>query len=202
MMRESEQTQRMKSQGDLLPERKSLASMSSTTTNSNIPLMAMTPISSSNTSNTSNNLYKDLTSSLFDPMSSSSTHSLSSMSTSQTMPSLLRPTAPMAQPQAPMRPTMNFSATSNRTDLTSSLLNNVNSFASRSQASPMGVPMNAMNSAMPSPYFNAGPSTGGALFQPPPAPGSMVMKGPGGSSNTAARPKTAASELDDLFNWS
>lgn len=200
-MRESEQTQRIKSQGDLIPERKSLASMSSAT-NSNIPLMAMTPISSSNTPNTSNHLYKDLTSSLFDPMSSSSmhSHSHSSMSTSQTMPSLLRPSVPMAQPQAPMRPTMNFSATSNRTDLTSSLLNNVNSLASRSQASPTGVPMNAMNPAMPSPYFNAGPSTGGALFQPPPAAGSMVMKGPGGSSNTAARPKTAASELDDLFN--
>ena len=197
-MRESEQTHRMKSQGDLIPERKGPMSLSNTT-NSNIPLMAMTPISSSNTSATSNNLYKDLTSSLFDPMSSSSTQSLSGMSTSQTMPSLLRPTAPMAPAQAPMRPTMNFSATSNRTDLTSSLLNNVNSFASRSQATPTGVPMNSMNTAMPSPYFNAGGSSGGALFQPPPAPGSVVMKGSGSSANVA-RSKTAAAELDDLFN--
>jgi hypothetical protein len=61
--------------------------------------------------------------------------------------------------------------------------------------------MNSMNtnSSMPSPYFNAGPTNNGALFQPPPPPGSAVIKGSTASSNVI-RPKTAASELDDLFN--
>jgi hypothetical protein len=61
--------------------------------------------------------------------------------------------------------------------------------------------MNSMNtnSSMPSPYFNSGPTNNGALFQRPPAPGSTVIKGSTASSN-AIRPKTAASELDDLFN--
>ena len=63
MMRESEQNQRMKSQGDLVPDRKAPLS-SLTNTNSNIPLMNLTPTHVSNTSST---LLKDLTSSLFDP---------------------------------------------------------------------------------------------------------------------------------------
>ncbi len=58
--------------------------------------------------------------------------------------------------------------------------------------------MNA-NSSMPSPYFNSGTTNNGVLFQPPPPPGSTVIKGSTTSSNVT-RPKTAASELDDLFN--
>jgi hypothetical protein len=201
-MRESEQTQRMKSQVDLIPERRTVSSMS-TTNNSNVPLMAMTPISASNSSNSSSAFFKDLTSTLFDPTSmSTSTQSLTGLSSSQTMPSLVRPTAPMTMQQptsAPVRPTLNFSSTSNRTDLTSSLLNNINSLGSRSQATSTGVPMNTMNSSMPSPYFNAGPSNNGVVFQPPPPPGSTIMKGSIGSSNMT-RSKTATSELDDLFN--
>ncbi|CAF1318027.1 unnamed protein product [Adineta ricciae] len=200
MMRETEQTQRMKSQGELIPDKKTpLASLP--TTKSNIPLMSMTPMSSLAASNSSSALYKDLTSSLFDPNSPQQASSSSfpsqplyGMTTSQTMPSLIRPTI---TPQQPIRPAMNFSSSSSSktTDLTSSLLNNINSLASRPQTSPSTTPMNA-NSSMPTPYFNSNPGT---LFQPPPPPGSTVIRGSITPSNTV-RPKSAASELDDLFN--
>ena len=196
-MRESEQTQRMKSQGELVPERRVA---SSTTTNSNIPLMAMTPISASSSTASSSNpsaaFLKDLTSSLFDQSAPNPAQSMYGMSTSQTMPSLLRPAAPMI-PQPPIRPAMNFSSSSNTTDLTSSLMNNLNILGSRSPTGSTTVPMNAMANA--SPYFNSGPTNNGALFQPPPPPGSTVVKGVGGPANMT-RSKTAASELDDLFN--
>ncbi len=57
--------------------------------------------------------------------------------------------------------------------------------------------MNSMmtNSSMPSPFFNTGATNNGALFQPPPPPGSTVVKG-----STPVQPKSASSELDDLFN--
>ena len=200
-MRESEQTQRMKSQGDLVPERRLAApSTTSSTTHSNIPLMAMTPMSAStstaSSSNTSAMFLKDLTSSLFDQSAPTPAQSMYGMSTSQTMPSLLRPTAPMI-PQQPIRPAMNFSSSSNTTDLTSSLMNNLNILGSRSQTSSTAVPMNALANA--SPYFNSGPTNNGGLFQPPPPPGSTVVKGTTGPTNMT-RSKTAASELDDLFN--
>ncbi|UJR28491.1 hypothetical protein I4U23_009729 [Adineta vaga] len=199
MMRESEQTQRMKSQGELVPERKTpLASLP--TTNSNVPLMSMTPMASSTTSSSST-FYKDLTSTLFDQnlsQQSSPSQPFYGMTTSQTMPSLIRPTVA----QQPIRPPMNFSSSSTSssktTDLTSSLLNNINSLSSRPQTSPSTTPMNA-NSSMSSTYFNSGMSNTGTLFQPPPPPGSTVIKGSITSSNVT-RPKTAASELDDLFN--
>lgn len=205
MMRESEQTQRMKSQGELMPERKPPLS-SLTNTNSNAPLMTLTPMAASTTtSNSSSTLYKDLTSSLFDPnapsafSSSSSSQPMYGMSTSQTMPSLLRPTVPQTQPQ--QRPPMNFtSLSSNKTDLTSSLLNNINSLGGRPQMSPSTRPMNSMpaSSSMAASFFNTPSANNGALFQPPPPPGSTVVKG----SNVPgpAAPKSAASELDDLFN--
>ena len=191
----------MKSQGELVPERRVASSTTTTTTNnSNIPLMAMSPISAStstaSSSHTSAAFLKDLTSSLFDQSAPTPAQSVFGMSTSQTMPSLLRPAAPMI-PQQPIRPAMNFSSSSNTTDLTSSLMNNLNILGSRSQTSSTTVPMNAMANA--SPYFNAGPTNNGALFQPPPPPGSTVMKGASGPANMT-RSKTAASELDDLFN--
>ena len=165
--------------------------------------MSMTPMSSLTASNSSSALYKDLTSSLFDPNSPQQTSSSSSfpsqslygMTTSQTMPSLIRPTI---TPQQPSRPAMNFSSSSSSsktTDLTSSLLNNINSLGSRPQTSPSTTPMNA-NSSIPTPYFNSNPGT---LFQPPPPPGSTVIRGSITPAN-AVRPKSAASELDDLFN--
>lgn len=202
MMRESEQNQRIKSQGELVPERKAPLS-SLTNNNSNAPLMTLTPTTASTTqSNSSSALYRDLTSSLFDPNAptsiSSSSQPLYGMSTSQTMPSLLRPTIP--QPQTQPRPSMNFNSSSNKTDLTSSLLNNINSLGGRPQTSPSMRPMGSMNTtpSMPTPFFNAPATNNGVLFQPPPPPGSTVMKG----SNvvTPVAPKTAASELDDLFN--
>jgi len=196
MMRAGEQTQRMKSQGELIPERKNVSS-SSTKTNSNVPLMTLTPTPSTST-NSSSAYYKDLTSTLFDPNPPTSSQPFYGMSTSQTMPSLIRPTIP---PQQQQRPTLNFSSSSNKTDLTASLLNNMNSLSPRPQTTQTTIPMNSMNtnSSMPSPYFNAGPTNNGALFQPPPPPGSAVIKGSTASSNVI-RPKTAASELDDLFN--
>jgi len=188
MMRESEQNQRMKSQGDLVPDRKAPLS-SLTNTNSNIPLMNLTPTPVSNTSST---LLKDLTSSLFDPNAPSIQMSQpfygSGMSTSQTMPSLLRPTT-----QQPPRPPMNFSSSTNKTDLTASLLNNINSLGNRPPMNSSSVPMNAMNTNS---FFNANQTNNSPLFQPPPPPGSTIIKG---STNTI-QTKSAASELDDLFN--
>lgn len=216
MMRESEQTQRMKTQGELVPERRSLASMSTSSTHSgsssispnpNVPLMTMTPTPVSNMSNPSSAFLKDLTSQLLDstPSMSSTTSSFSSIPTSQTMPSLLRPSAPIMQPQPaamPMRPAMHFSSTNNHVDLTSSLLNNINSLGGRTQPTA-SMPMNAMMPSMPTPFFNqtiptTTPSTN-SLFSPPPPPGSTVVKGTNGTMNMT-RSKTAASELDDLFN--
>jgi hypothetical protein len=152
MMRENDQTQQTKTQGELIPERQ---------IPSNIPLMSMTPISS--TTNSSSVFHKDLTSALFEQNPS---QSFSGMSTSQTMPSLIRPTIVNTT-----RPTPNFSSSSKTTDLTSSLLNNMNSLASRPQTTP---------------YLNSG-TTGVGLFQP-----SLVGNG--------TNPKSAAAELDDLFN--
>ncbi len=200
-MRENEQTQRMKSQGELTPERKPPLS-SLTNTNSNAPLMTLTPIqASTTTSNVSSSLYKDLTSSLFDPNSPQSSSTLPSqpfygMSNSQTMPTLMRPTIPQ-QPTQPPRQHFPSSSSTNRGDLTSSLLNNINSLGSRPQTSPSTRPMNSMttNPSIPTPFFNSGTTNNGALFQPPPPPGSTVIKGA-----NLPQPKTAASELDDLFN--
>lgn len=202
MMRENDQTHRMKTQGELIPERKTPLQPSS-----NIPLMAMTPISATTTTTTSNTsaFFKDLTSTLFEQNPPQPSYG---MSTSQTMPSLLRPTsntlpAPM-QPQ-PKKPPMNFSSsssssTSNTTDLTSSLLNNINSLAPRPQTSPNTMSLNSMNSNMnsfmPTPVNNPGSTSGGMkLFQPPPPSGSIVVK-----STNVTNTKTAAAELDDLFN--
>ncbi|CAF2579551.1 unnamed protein product [Rotaria sp. Silwood2] len=202
IMRQTEQTQRMKSQGELIPERKTPLS-SLTSTNSNVPLMAMTPtLSSTTTSNSSSAYFKELTSTLFDP--NPPTQSFYSMSTSQTMPSLVRPTmtsSPPIQQQQQIRPPLNFSPSSNSTDLTSSLLNNINSLASRSQTTSTTRPMNSMTtkSSMPSPFFNSGTKNNTALFQPPPPPGSTVIKGSTTSSNIT-HSKSASSELDDLFN--
>jgi hypothetical protein len=190
MMRESEQTQRMKSQGELVPERKTPLS-----TNSNIPLMSMTPTTTT-TTNSSSAFYKDLTSTLFEQNSSYS------MPTSQTMPSFIRPTmAQQQQQQQPIRPILNFSSSTNKTDLTSSLLNNINSLGSRPHTTPTTRPMNSMNtnSSMTSPFFNSGTTNNAPLFQPPPPPGSTVIKGSNIVSNVT-QSKSAASELDDLFN--
>ncbi|CAF0785506.1 unnamed protein product [Rotaria sordida] len=198
IMRQTEQTQRMKSQGELIPERKIPVS-SLTNTNSNVPLMTMTPTLSSTTSKSSSTYLKDLTSNLFDP--NPPTQSFHGMSTSQTMSSLVRPT--MTSPsQQQIRPTLNFSSSSNPTNLTSSLLNNINSLGSRSQTTPTAIPMNSMitKSSMPSPYFNnSGTTNNIALFHPPPPPGSTVIKGSTTSSNIV-HSKSASSELDDLFN--
>ncbi|CAF3566436.1 unnamed protein product [Rotaria sp. Silwood1] len=198
IIRQTEQTQRMKSQGELIPERKTpLSSLSNT--NSNVPLMTMTPTASSTTaSNTSSTYFKDLTSSLFDP--NPPKQSFYGMSNSQTMPSLVRPTM-TSLPQQQIRPTLNFSSSTNSTDLTSSLLNNINSLASRSQTTSTTIPMNSMatKSSMPSPYFNSSATNTTALFQPPPPPGSTVIKGSTTSSNIT-HSKSASSELDDLFN--
>ncbi len=185
-MRENDQTQRMKSQGELIPERKIPMS-----TSSNIPLMAMTPISATTiTSNTSSAFVKDLTSSLFEQNSSQPSYS---MSTSQTMPSLIRPTIVNT-----IRPTLNFSSSSNTNDLTSSLMNNINSLASRPQTTPTTISLNSMSaSTNSSPYFNSGTTSGSiGLFQsPPPPPSSTVVKG-----TNVINSKSAAAELDDLFN--
>jgi hypothetical protein len=177
MMRENDQTQRMKSHVELLPERKTPIS-----TSSNIPLMAMTPVSATVPTST---LYKDLTSTLFEQKPS---QPLYSMSTSQTMPSLLRPTIFNPSSSMQQRPT------SNTTDLTSSLMNNMNSLASRPQTTPTTFSLNSTNTN--SSYFNSGTTSGGVgLFQPPPPPGSTVFK----NTNTTSS-KTASAELDDLFN--
>jgi hypothetical protein len=196
MVRENEQAQRMKSQGEITPERKTpLASLA--TANSNIPLMSMMPTPAS-TANSSSAFYKDLTSTLFDQNPPPPpAQPFYGMTTSQTMPSLVRPT--MAQQVSqPVRPTLNFSSSSKATDLTSSLFNNINLLASRPQTAPSGLPMNANPSTAPT-YLNTSSTPGGALFQPPPPPGSTVIKGSITSSNVT-RPKSAASELDDLFN--
>lgn len=118
MMRENDQTQRVKNQGELIPERQISLSLSS-----NIPLMSMNPISTSNSSSTST---------LFEKTSS--------------------------------------------LDLTASLMNNINSLASR--------PQTTVNKTS-TPYLNSG-SIG--LF---PSPSNLSM-----DKNT----KSAAAELDDLFN--
>ncbi len=180
-MRENDQTQRMKSHVELLPERKTPIS-----TSSNIPLMAMTPVSATvPTSNPSSTFYKDLTSTLFEQKPS---QPLYSMSTSQTMPSLLRPTIFNPSSSMQQRPT------SNTTDLTSSLMNNMNSLASRPQTTPTTFSLNSTNTN--SSYFNSGTTSGGVgLFQPPPPPGSTVFK-----TTNITSSKTASAELDDLFN--
>ncbi|CAF1193530.1 unnamed protein product [Rotaria sordida] len=200
MMRENDQTQRMKSQGELIPERKTPISSSS-----NIPLMAMTPISATTTtSNSSSAYYKDLTNTLFEQNSSQPSYS---MSTSQTMPSLLRPTinnspSIMQQQQQLKRPTLNFSSpSSNTTDLTSSLMNNINFLASRQQTSPTTISLNSMNSNInslisPSQNNSGTLSSGMKLFQPPPPPSSSIVV----KNTNVTNSKTAAAELDDLFN--
>jgi len=182
MMRENDHTQRMKTQGELIPERKTPIS-----TPSNIPLMAMTPISAATTipSNPSSAFYKDLTSTLFQQNPSQPSYS---MSTSQTMPSLLRPTIFNTT-----RPTQNVSSSSHTNDLTSSLMNNINSLTSRPQTTPT-MNVNTNSSA----YFNSGTTSGGSvgLFQPPPPPPSTTIV----KSTNVTNSKSAAAELDDLFN--
>ncbi|CAF4100717.1 unnamed protein product, partial [Rotaria sp. Silwood2] len=202
MMRENDQTQRMKFQGELVPERKTPISPAS-----NIPLMAMTPISAATTTlNSSSAYFKDLTSTLFEQNPPQPSYG---MSTSQTIPSLIRPTinnSPSAMQQQPKRPTLNFSSpstslsSSNTTNLTSSLMNNINSLASRQQISPTTMSLNSMSSntniLMSPSHNNPGtPSGGMKLFQPPPPSGSVVVKG-----TTVTSSKTAAAEIDDLFN--
>jgi hypothetical protein len=163
MMRENDQTQQIKTHGEIIPERKMP---------SNTPLMSMTPISSTN--NSSSSYYKDLTSNLFEQKPPQ--QSLYGMSNSQTMPSLMRPTI-----VHPIKPTPNFASSSHTTDLTASLMNNMNSLGSRPQTTPTMMSLNSMNGI-----------TGGnvGLFQQPP-PASTVTKGTS---------KSAAAELDDLFN--
>lgn len=203
-MRESEQSQRLKTQGDLVPERKPMSG-SLKPMNPNVPLMSMTPMTMSNTVNSSS-FAKDLSTSFLDPLQPTSTSSFSSIPTSQTMPSLLRPTAPSMTQQltttmAPIRAPMNFSSTSNA-DLTSSLMTNINSLTPRTQPSPTGVPMNSMNSSMSTPYFGSPLSNNNSnLFQPPPPPGSTVIKGTinNVSPSNPVQAKSAAAELDDLF---
>ncbi|CAF4988051.1 unnamed protein product, partial [Rotaria magnacalcarata] len=66
---------RLSTQGEILPGRK-IPMSSSANTNSNIPLMAMTPtVSSPTSSNSSSAIYKDLTSNLFDPHAPSQSYS-------------------------------------------------------------------------------------------------------------------------------
>ena len=116
-----------------------------------------------------------------------------------TPPPLLTPSSSFQQPQ--MRPTLNFSSSSNSTDLTSSLFNNINSLGSRSQTTSTGISMNTMGAkpSMPSPYFNSGTTSNATLFQPPPPAGSTIIRGSIAPSNTTPM-KSASSELDDLFN--
>lgn len=128
-MRENDQTQRIKTQGEIISERQT----------SNIPLMSMIPVSTIN--------------------SSSFEQSFNTMSTSQTMPSLNKQTL----------------------DLTSSLLNNINSLASRPQTT-------VNKSSIPS--LNSGTISGNSgLFQTP------VNK-----NTSAINSKSAAAELDDFLN--
>ena len=191
-MRENE---RIKSHDEILPESKTTLS-TSTNVKSNVPLMLLTPTSSSSittTSNSSSAMFQDLTSTLFDPNPPSKP--FDGISISPTMPSLPRPT--MISSLQQIRPTLNFSSSSNNTDLTSSLLNNIHSLTSRSQTTSTTVSM-MTNSSMPSPYFNSGNANNASLFQPPPPPGRPVIKNSTNSSNIP-HSKTATSELDDLF---
>ena len=103
MMRENDQISRMKTQGGTTPDR-------------SIPLMSMTPISS---------FSKDLTNRFFEPNPSQSFHG---MSTSQTMPSLIRPTIIQ-----PVKAPLNNPTSAQAMDLTASLMNNINSFIPRAQ---------------------------------------------------------------------
>ena len=174
MMRESDQSQRMKQQNEL----KTPVSAST-----NVPLMSMAPMMPA--TNSSSAFLKDFTSNLFEQKPSQPMYT---MTTSQTMPSLLRPT--IANPTSVMHPR----PSSNATDLTSSLLNNINSLGSRPQTT---IPLNSMNTNMNFSPFNSGAMNGGmGLFQPPPPPsGSTLAK-----TSPTSNPKTAAAELDDLFN--
>jgi hypothetical protein len=167
MMREND---RIKS-----PNERQIPLSTTSTINSNVPLMAMTPMT---TTNSSSSLYKDLTSSLFEQNPPQPSYG---MSTSQTMPTFIRPTVPSTI----QRPRQNFPSSSNPMNLTSSLMNNINSLSSRPQTAPTTIPLNSMNANSNPSYFNSGTTSGDGLFQPP--PGSTAVK-------------TAAAELDDLFN--
>ncbi|CAF1526039.1 unnamed protein product [Adineta ricciae] len=176
MMRESDQSQRMKQQSEL---------KTPVSTSTNVPLMSMTQMMP--TTSSSSAFLKDFTNNLFEQKPSQPMYT---MTTSQTMPSLLRPT--IANPTSVMHPR----PSSNATDLTSSLLNNINSLGSRPQTT---APMNSMNTNMNFSQFNSGAMNGGmGLFQPPPPPppaGSTMAK-----TTATSNSKTAAAELDDLFN--
>ncbi|CAF1115261.1 unnamed protein product [Adineta steineri] len=143
MMRENDQTQRMKYDGEYTSERK-------TPTSTNIPSMAMTPISATvptTTTSTSSAIYKDLTSNFFEQKSSQPVYS---MSTSQTMPSIMRPTIVNSTSPSQQRPPLNT------TDLTSSLLSNINSLASRPQTILPTVAMNSMSANTMMSHLNSG----------------------------------------------
>ncbi|CAF4107264.1 unnamed protein product, partial [Adineta steineri] len=179
MMRENDQTQRMKYDGEYTSERK-------TPTSTNIPLMAMTPISATvptTTTSTSSAIYKDLTSNFFEQKSSQPVYS---MSTSQTMPSIMRPTIVNSTTPSQQRPALNT------TDLTSTLLSNINSLASRPRTILPTVAMNSMNANTMMSHLNSGIMNGSmGLFQSTPS-NSIV--------NNKTSSKTASAELDDLFN--
>ena len=171
-MRENDQTQRTKTQGDLIPERKPV---------SNVPLMSMAPISSTTNNNTSSSYYKDLTTTLFEQKPAQPFYG---MSTSQTMPSLMQPTI-----AHPIKPAQNFSSSTHTADLTASLMNNLSSLGPRPQMTPMAMPVNSMNGM-------GGGNMG--LFQPPrpSIPSGLTMA----KGTNVSTPKSAAAELDDLFN--
>ncbi|CAF4066121.1 unnamed protein product, partial [Adineta steineri] len=178
MMRENDQTQRMKYDGEYTSERK-------TPTSTNIPLMAMTPISATvptTTTSTSSAIYKDLTSNFFEQKSSQPVYS---MSTSQTMPSIMRPTIVNSTTPSQQRPALNT------TDLTSTLLSSINSLASRPQTILPTVAMNSMSANMMMSHLNSGIMNGSmGLFQ---SPSNSIV-------NNKTSSKTASAELDDLFN--
>ncbi|CAF0763821.1 unnamed protein product [Didymodactylos carnosus] len=226
IMRENDQSTRLKTQPELVAEKKNISP------SKNMPLMSMTPLTSSTTSSS---ITKDLTSTLFDSnisnlSSSSSTSSMKpsafpmTMTTSQTLPYMqpfstsshppvltpgIRPMIPQQQ-SVPREKRPHFSTTSaNSMDLTSSLMNNINSLSMNSSSSSSSMSLNQQSMA----YSNSGGNsfssnipankTSNAFFPQPPAPGSNVMRGhssPSPSSTTTQKPKTTADEIADFFN--
>ena len=195
MMRENDQIQPMTSQN----ERKK-----PTTSSSNVPLMTMTPISAPTTSDLSSAYYKDLTSTLSEQ--NSPLKPSYGMSNSQTMPSLVRPTTNNSlstMQQQARRPIQNFSSSSNTVDLTSSLINNINSLGSKPQITPVTIPLNAMtdnsNSFISASHTNSGLTSGNTgLFQS--LPSSQQSNSNSIKIANVTSSKTAAAEIDDLFN--
>ncbi|CAF4406073.1 unnamed protein product, partial [Adineta steineri] len=134
------------------------------------------------TTSTSSAIYKDLTSNFFEQKSSQPVYS---MSTSQTMPSIMRPTVVNSTTPSQQRPALNT------TDLTSTLLSNINSLASRPQTILPTVAMNSMSANTMMSHLNSGIMNGSmGLFQ---LPSNSIV-------NNKTSSKTASAELDDLFN--